>query len=172
MYKINDTVVYGGNGVCRIEDITSRDIAGTSMKYYVLKPVYDSNSTLYVPVANEKLTAKMRRVSSPEEVKALIKAMPDEDAGWIEDENQRKERYKEVIAQGDRLGLIKIIKALYLHQRKLQEKGKRLHLADDRLFREAERMLYDEFALVLNIKRDQVLPFILQQIGEEEKAKT
>lgn len=30
-------------------------------------------------------------------------------------------------------------------------------------------MLYDEFALVLHIKREQVLPFILQQLGAEEK---
>lgn len=169
MFRINDTVVYGAQGVCRIEGITKREMGGRSMEYYVLKPVYDSSSTLFVPVSNDKLVARMRRVSSPEEITALIKAMPEEDADWIENETQRKERYKEVIARGDRVELVKIIKALYLHQQKLQEKGKRLHLADDRLFREAERMLYDEFALVLNIKREQVLPFILQQLGATEK---
>ena len=131
--------------------------------------MYDSNSTLFVPVSNDKLTAKMRRVSSPEEIVALISSMPGENAEWIENENERKERYKEAIARGNRRELIQIIKSLYLHQQKLQEKGKRLHLADDRIFREAERMLYDEFALVLHIKREQVLPFILQQLGAEEK---
>ena len=169
MFQINDTVVYGAQGVCRIEEISKREMAGKAMDYYVLKPVYDSNSTLFVPVSNDKLTAKMRRVSSPEEIVALISSMPGENAEWIENENERKERYKEAIARGNRRELIQIIKSLYLHQQKLQEKGKRLHLADDRIFREAERMLYDEFALVLHIKREQVLPFILQQLGAEEK---
>ena len=162
MFQINDTVVYGAQGVCRIEEISKREMAGKAMEYYVLKPVYDSNSTLFVPVSNDKLTAKMRRVSSPEEIVALISSMPGENAEWIENEN-------EPIARGNRRELIQIIKSLYLHQQKLQEKGKRLHLADDRIFREAERMLYDEFALVLHIKREQVLPFILQQLGAEEK---
>lgn len=95
--------------------------------------------------------------------------MPEENADWIDNENVRKERYREAIAQGDRSELIKIIKGLYQHQQELQEKGKRLHLADERLFRDAEKMLYDEFAMVLNIKREQVLPFILQQIRLEDK---
>ena len=169
MYRVNDTVVYGAQGVCRIADITKRDIGGMPMDYYVLKPVYDDNSTLFVPISNDKLTAKMRRTSSPEEIKALIRSMPEENADWIDNENVRKERYREAIAQGDRSELIKIITGLYQHQQELQEKGKRLHLADERLFRDAEKMLYDEFAMVLNIKREQVLPFILQQIRLEDK---
>ena len=36
--------------------------------------------------------------------------------------------------------------------------------------KEAEKMLYEEFAYVLNIRQDQVLPFILEQIQIEEKA--
>lgn len=60
MYRVNDTVVYGAQGVCRIADITKRDIGGMPMDYYVLKPVYDDNSTLFVPISNDKLTAKMR----------------------------------------------------------------------------------------------------------------
>lgn len=51
-----------------------------------------------MPVSNDKLTAKMRRVSSPEEIVALISSMPGENAEWIENENERKERYKEAIA--------------------------------------------------------------------------
>ena len=35
--------------------------------------------------------------------------------------------------------------------------------------KEAERLLYEEFAYVLNIRQDQVVPFIFQQIQVEEK---
>ena len=39
MFQINDTVVYGAQGVCRIEEISKREMAGKAMEYYVLKPV-------------------------------------------------------------------------------------------------------------------------------------
>ena len=88
---------------------------------------------------------------------------------WIENENQRKEAYREIIARGDRTELVKMIKTLYLHQQQRQAIGKKLHIADERFFKEAEKMLYDEFALVLNIKQEEVLPFILEQIELNEK---
>ena len=60
--------------------------------------------------------------------------------------------------------MVRMIKALYLHQREQQAKGRKLHMADDRFFKEAERMLYEEFALVLQMKKEEVLPFILEQL--------
>ena len=46
--------------------------------------------------------------------------------------------------------------------------GKKFHIADERIMREAEHKLHGEFAYVLNIKLDEVVPFImgeLQQAG-------
>ena len=139
------------------------------MRYYVLKPVYNSNSTVYVPVDNETLTAKMRRVLSAAEIYEIIRAIPSESSMWIEDENERKEKYREILQRGDRMELVRIIKALYHHQQAQRAKGKHLHTADEHFFKEAEKMLYDEFALVLQIRPDQVVPFILQQVELAEK---
>ena len=169
MYAVNDTILYGLNGACIITDIAKRNISGSIIEYYVLQPVYNNASTIYVPMKNEKLTAKMRRVLSAEEIHGLIQAMPDEDSLWIENENDRKEAYREILSAGDRMKLVRLIKALYLHQEKLQGIGRRLHMSDERFLKDAERLLYDEFALVLNIKPEQVLPFILEQIDVEEK---
>ncbi len=44
-----------------------------------------------------------------------------------------------------------------------------MHIADERFLNEAEKLLYEEFAHVLQIERNQVLPFILKQIQPEEK---
>ncbi|WP_040197362.1 CarD family transcriptional regulator [Candidatus Soleaferrea massiliensis] len=164
MYEINDTVLYGGHGVCRIVEIEERDLCGNRMEYYILKPVYDEKSTVFVPVHNEALTTKMRRILSVDEIYALIASMPNEDSKWIENENERKEKYREIISCGDRIQLIRAIKALYQHQQEQQARGRKLHLADERFFKEAEKMLYDEFALVLHIKPEQVFPFIQEQI--------
>ena len=169
MFCVNDTILYGAQGVCRIASIVRESFGSGPVDYYVLKPVYNDNSTIYVPVENGDLTGKMRRILSSEEIIALIRSMPQEDLIWIENENQRKEAYREIIARGDRTELVKMIKTLYLHQQQRQAIGKKLHIADERFFKEAEKMLYDEFALVLNIKQEEVLPFILEQIELNEK---
>ena len=141
------------------------------MEYYVLKPVYDPNSTIFVPLHNAKLTDKMRYVLSAEEIYELIQEMPDENTIWIEEESKRREQYKKILASGDRKDLVCLIKTLYLQQQKLKENGKKLHMAEDRFMKDAEKMLYEEFAHVLTIERDQVLPFIMDQMEEEARTK-
>ena len=78
--------------------------------------------------------------------------MPKEKPNWIENEQERKAKYKEIIAKGDRRELIRLIKSVYLHGQKLKLTGKKLHVVDERFLKEAERLLYDEFAHVLKIE--------------------
>ncbi len=164
MYKINDTVLYGSHGACIITEISKLSFGGPEKQYYILKPVHNSGSTVYVPVDNNVLTSKMRQILSIDEIQTLIHDMPVEKALWIEDETKRKEKYHEILLSGDRHKLIGMIKALYQHQKEQNKKGKRLHATDERIFKEAEKLLYDEFAFVLQIKPSQVLPFIMEQL--------
>ena len=171
VYAVNDVVLYGGEGVCKIADIEKRNFHGKEVEYYVLKPLYGSSSTVYVPTQNTTLTDRIRRILSPEEIFQLIQTMPDKKSIWIENENHRKERYQQILKKGDREELVRLIKTLYLHREAQAEKGKKLHIADEQFFREAEHILYEEFAHVLKISQDQVLPYIMEQIGtplEEE----
>lgn len=169
MYKINDTVLYGAQGVCRISGTTTKSFNGGKMEYYVLKPCYSANSTIYVPMHNEALLKKMRRLLSAEEIHQIIRTMPAQASSWIEDESERRTAYRDILSHGDRMELLRMIKALYLHQQLQQEKGRRLHASDETFFKEAEKMLYDEFALVLHIQPADVLPFILDQLSTAEK---
>lgn len=170
MYRKNDIVMYAAQGVCKITDITKKEFNDELIEYYVLKPVYSENALIYVPTGSESLMGKMRHVLSEEEIYEIIRKLPDENAEWIENEHVRKEQYRQILSQGDRKALIGMIKALYYHKQGLLEKGKKLHVSDERFFKEAERILYDEFALVLNIETDQVLPFILEQLEPKAKA--
>ena len=114
---------------------------------------------------NEKLIAKMRRILSEEEIYELIKAMPDKNGAWIENKNERNEYFRSILSNGDRAEIIKLIKIIYQHKEELKAIGKKLHASDEQFFKEAEKVIYDEFALVLNIRYDQVLPFIVDQIS-------
>lgn len=68
MYQIKDAVLYGMQGVCEVEDIAEKDFSGEKRMYYVLMPVYQSSSTIYIPVDNENSLSKMRKVLSAEEI--------------------------------------------------------------------------------------------------------
>lgn len=71
--------------------------------------------------------------------------------------------------RGDRKELVKLIKTLYVHGENQKKLGKKLHACDERFFRDAEKMLYEEFAAALNIDKEGVLPFILSKIKKEEQ---
>lgn len=91
MYKVNDTVLYGNEGICQIENIIEKKLTNQSIEYYVLKPVYKDNATVYVPTQNQDLVKKMKKLLSYDEIMDLIQNMPDCPVDWIENDNQRKE---------------------------------------------------------------------------------
>lgn len=168
MFKINDTVIYGAQGVCRVADIVEKNIGGKTAQYYALKPSFQENTTIFVPVDNPKLVLKMHSVLTKEEIGRLIEAMPQSDTEWIEDEALRRKQYKEILSSGDRLKIALMIKSLYLEQQRRKQQGKKLHANDLQLFSRAESLLYNELALVLQITPEQVVPFLTNRIKLEE----
>lgn len=168
-YKVNETILYGSHGVCKIEEISERKFNNKTLEYYELRPVYDEKAVLFVPVNNEKLVSKMRPVLSAAEIYALIRSMPDEDMSWIDNDGARKEKFKEILASGDRAQLIRVIKTLNRHQEAQKEKGKKLHIVDERFMKDAEKMLHAEFAYVLDIKYEDVIPFIVEELKVAEE---
>lgn len=83
----------------------------------------------------------------------------------------RKEKYREILKNGDRQELIQLIRTLYLHQQELKKAGKKFHATDEKILNEAEKILHHEFAYVLDIKLEEVVPFISKEINIEERKK-
>lgn len=82
----------------------------------------------------------------------------------------RKEKYNEILKKGNKVELVKLIRTLYLEKEKKKTEGKKLYVGDEKIMAEAERLLHEEFAVVLNIKVDEVLPFILGELEPTEKS--
>lgn len=164
MLNIGETVLYAANGVCTVEEIREMDFGSGKTKYYILKPVSSNQNTFYIPADNQKMLSKIRKILTKDEVERIIGSMPDNKASWIEDDLARKEEYKKIIGSGDCEKLVKVIKSIHLHKTEIAENGKKLHLIDERMLKDAESLLYDEFATVLNIKKEEVLPFIIKSL--------
>ena len=168
MFETGDMILYGSQGVCRIEKIEKMRIDREVKPYYVLRPVYERGCTVFIPVDNEKLTSKMKHVLSVEQVNEIISLSPSQQSVWIDDDMVRKETFRATLDRGDRQEIACMIKALYLRQKKQNAMGKKLHMSDERLFKEAEKMLYDEFSIVLGIKRDQMSQLMLKKLSGGE----
>lgn len=164
MFQLNDMILYGTNGVCKLAAIEDRDCGGKMVTYYVLKPIYSSSSTVFVPVNNEKLTSKMRPVLTKEQIDDMLHGIPEEYAGWIDDERLRKEKFKELVGRADTFELIQLIKTLLKHKEDVLARGKKMHMADERMLQEAEKIICDEFSYVLGIAADEVPEYIQSKV--------
>lgn len=168
MFKVNDVIIYGTQGVCQIVGIEEKVVSGVKKNYFVLKPVNDNGSTIFAPTDNEHVLKKMRRPLSKTEINKLIDSMPDEDVVWIKNDNDRKEHYRKTLTGGDHVDLIKLIKAIYAHKKEREAEGKRLHMIDEHFFKDAEQILYNEFQYVLKLNsKDDLMMYILARIEKK-----
>ena len=166
MFSVNEKIHYGGSGVCVIQEIATMRFGRTREKYYVLKPVYQNASVIYVPVENQQLVSKMRPVLSREEVDRLIEGIAEIPTAWEEDPQARKASFDALLRSNECRSLIVIIKTLHAQKERRQADGKTLHVADETYLREAQRLLYDEFAGALEIQPTQVHAYIQSKLGQ------
>lgn len=166
MSRLGETVLYGTEGVCKVAEICQMKVGHKKEEYYVLRPVHREGSTVFVPVNNESLLAKMRPLLSKEEINALIDGVNKEEKLWIEDAAERKTAFQSILTGGDRRELLCMIRLLYLRREMLQKAGKRLRTNDDQMLRDAEKLLNDEFALVLDIPQREVSEYIRSRIED------
>ena len=165
MFKVNDVIIYGAQGVCQIVGIEEKAVSGVKKNYFVIKPINDNGPTIFAPTDNENVLKKIRKLLSKEEVNALIDSMPDEAVVWIKNDNDRKEHYRRILASGNHVELIRMIKAIYAHKKEREAEGKRLHMVDEHFFKDAEQILYNEFQYVLKLSsKDELLNHIFSRI--------
>lgn len=164
MFQINDMVMHGTSGICKIVDIRAENFRGTQENYYILQPLHET-TTIYCPVEGTKI--KLRKLLTVEEIHELIRIMPDAENIWIEHDSTRKERFMAILKGGDYKELICLLKTLYAKREEKKLEGKKFHVADERIMTEAEHMLHGEFAYVLNLQEDEVIPFIMGEIPEK-----
>lgn len=162
MFQVNDYVVYGSTGVCKLVDICQENFGGrNSREYYVLSPVYGNQMDIFIPT--DKEDAPLRPILSRQQVMALIHSMPAVKSEWIADDSYRKAIFGEIIQSGELDRIIQLIKIIFDRKVELEHSGKRLGNTETELLKQAEKILHHEFAFALDLEPDQVLPFIQKQ---------
>ena len=155
MFAVGDKIVYGGMGVCAVEDITVPDLPGFTRECYVLKPLYQANSKVYAPI--EENPVKMRRLMPQQQAQTLIDGLPRmESLDMGADRQTVHDTCRRVIKSADSFMLARLLKTLYNKKRQVALQKKTMPGAEKEFFDTAERILFGELAAVLCIPMEQV----------------
>ncbi len=165
MLNIGDTVVFGTEGIFTIEETTQKIICGKKTDYYVLKSTGKDNSIVYLPMNNQMLLDRAKPLVTKEEISRLIENIPNSEDCWVDDHKQRKEKFNRILQSGDREGIIALAGTIYNKQKAQLAAHKKLNASDERILREAERIINLEFAFVLNITPDEVKEYIRNRMS-------
>ena len=167
MFQKGEYVIYGNNGICLIEDITTLNIPGVNKdrQYYLLKPVYASGSTVYTPV--DTAETALRHALSKDEADSLIRSIPDIPLIPLTDEKTLEKTYKEYMRSNNCKAWVQLIKTIYLRKERRLMKGYKVTALDNRYFNLAETSLYGELSIALGKPRDEVRSYISSCIDEK-----
>ncbi len=160
MFQEGQLVVYSMHGVCKILPLETRTVDRRKVEYYVLEPLEQPGTRFYVPSQNQAALSKMSPLMTRQELDTLLAAHAQEEDVWIEEENRRKQYYREVIGSGDRAALVAMVRSLHRHRSEQVAAGRKFHLCDENFLRDAEKLLSAEFSLILEIPQDEVGAYI------------
>ena len=117
-YQKGEYIRYACNGVCLVDDVRLDRLTKKEppKEFYILKPVSNPASTLFVPTGNATLVAKMSRLPDREELDALILATREEPLDWIDDRKIRLASFQTIVKECDLGQLISLVSCIY-HRR-------------------------------------------------------
>ena len=161
-YQKGDRVRHGTNGVCVIADIeTMTSMDRRSVKdYYVLRPVAESGTKIFVPLDNPALLGKMHAILTREEINEAIRQSAADPLPWVGVRNRRSEAFKEILKTAEPFPLLQLCSCIHGRRLQLSQEGKRLSGSDEAILKQAERLVENEFAFSLDIPRSEVAAYI------------
>ena len=157
-WKSGDTVVQSRDGICTVVDIREMSLTDEPQEYYILQPVYERGSKLYIPIEKEALF--LRPPVTEAEIREYVKKLPETNVKWIGDEKERQTMIAEVRKTGSSETLLGLISLFYKKRNEQHEQGKKFHSSDEQFLKDIETRVNREFAYVLGIDPGEVPAYI------------
>lgn len=164
MFSIGDYMVYGINGVCRVQDICASPFDKKDTRtFYLLKPLgTGEGSVIYTPVDNVQVL--MRPLMTKEQAAALIERMPGLEPLEVPMEKMRRDLYRQAMQSCDPEQYVRLIKTVYRRRMDMMQQHKRLSETDSDFERNAKLSLYHELSVVLEVKFAEVEQYLIDRL--------
>jgi CarD family transcriptional regulator len=156
-FKENQEVVYPLQGVGKIQSITEREFNNEKIPYYIIY-IEVSDMTVMVPVDKAEELGIRAIVGKKEAQKAL--SLIAEDYKPVQtDWKMRYQMNLDLLKQGSVMDIATVVRALY-HRSKIKE----LPILERKLFDSALKLLVDEIAYSLGIKKEEVEKLVFSKL--------
>lgn len=161
MFKVGDYVVYN-NSVCKIIEIRKKRY--NNLDYYFMHSIDDNSLNIEIPINNKLI----RKVITKEQALELINKIPS--INTLEDSGKMMENSYKLWMKGNQMeDLIKIIKTTYLRNDYRIKNGKRVSEKDSIYFNMAEKRLYNELSISLNLSFNETKEYIINKLNNVDK---
>lgn len=165
MFNAGQFVIKPNTGICVIDEIVRLDLMGDGAikDYYLLRPINDRRSTLYVSIDADR--ARLRLAMSESEALEFIKSIPSVNEAEITNEKFREQTYKDAFRSNEAIELVSILKNMYSRSQQRLASGKKITATDEKYSQQAEKILYSELSFALGCEISQVKEKIVEITG-------
>ena len=164
MFAKEEYVFHESGGICQISDIqvAPLDNMPADRQYYVMKPLYDPNSVIYMPVDSDCIF--LRRLISRNEAEELLERIPY--VRTIEESNAKllRAKYIEAMHTHDPVEWVRVIKTVYLRSTMQTARSQRISETERSFAENAKRNLHTELALALDLPVQKMEDYITERI--------
>ena len=153
--KAGHHVIYGNNGICLVESITEMAFSAGDKKktYFILRPLSNPNSVIYLPHDNELLISRLRAILTKQEIVDILSKPLADSASWIEDKKLRAASFRDQASSNHLPTLLSLIKCLCEKQDELIVQNKKMLSADREILNNALIAARNEISFVLDISQ-------------------
>ena len=129
--------------------------------YYILKPLDDPSLKMKIPTDSKVL----RDLIKKEDINKLLKSIPA--INTIDSSDRLIENaYKELMKRGTYEDLITVIKTTYLRNLNRKNNNKKISDKDNSYFLQAEKYLYTELGVVLNLDFESTKKYVIDTVSK------
>ncbi|QKY68282.1 CarD family transcriptional regulator [Lentibacillus sp. CBA3610] len=162
MHDIGDLIIYSGHGICRVEDISDKEVNGAVKTYYVLHPIEDNQHQLTINAPAENKNVMMRKLMNKDEAKKILESFQSKGVDWIDNSNSRIKTYNAALNSGDRMEIAKTANTLIRKKHVYQAEGRKFFEQDSKLLTNIQTILFKELSIVLETSTDDIKQEIIR----------
>lgn len=168
MYQVGDLILYESSGVCKVMDVSMRDLAGKNKEQlcYVLEPLYQ-NYTIFTLVNTTKVF--MRPIISKNEAEQLVDTIQTVQAKAYHNRvlRQLTQHYDALLKTHDCSDLVELTLSLHAKKQGMEQQKRKFGAVDERFMKRADELLFGELAAALDIPINRVPGYIADRANEK-----
>ncbi|AGT44383.1 CarD family transcriptional regulator [Treponema pedis] len=147
-FSVKEIVVYPGQGVGSVTEITKREIGGEVIDYYVIY-LSESDMTVLVPVTGTERLG-IRRIVTKAEAEGALKFLSEVFEPIPIDWKARYQMNMDLFKSGEILNTASVVRSLYQ-----RSKTKELPIQERKLYDSAYRIFQDEIAAAMKLSKSE-----------------